>query len=210
MLVLVASRLFLAFTFGKQREESLNLAISGAFLAGFAMTLFVGTGLVRRDIDRKTLLWLLTKPLGPARYVAGRILGLFGANIVTGGAVALGVAPILVALSGEGDQAIHTLDVLGAAMRTTAPLLVLSAAAIAVSTAASRTAAPLLLLALFLLGTLAGGSYASLLAPDFALFSLDANAGAPGAFALLYALVFCSIFAVAAYIFLAVRMTGNR
>ena len=65
-------------------------------------------------------------------------------------------------------------------------------------------------LALFLVGTLATGGIASLIAPDFALFSLDANAGGPGPMAALYAVVFCSIFAVTAYIFLAVRVTTNR
>jgi ABC-type transport system involved in multi-copper enzyme maturation permease subunit len=210
LLIIIASRLFLAFTFGKQRGESLNLAISGVFLAGFAVTLFVGTGLVRRDMDRKTLLWLLTKPLGPAQYVAGRVLGLFGANVLAGTIVALGAAPLLVLLSADGPQAIHLADVLAAATRALPPLLVLSAAAVAASAAASRTAAPLLLLALFLVGTLAAGSPASFIAPDFALFSLDANAGTPSPFALVYGLVFCSIFAVTAYIFLAVKLTTNR
>jgi len=210
LLIIVASRLFLAFTFGKQRGESLNLAISGAFVAGFAVTLFVGTGLVRRDLERKTLFWLLTKPIGRAQYVVGRILGLFGASVMTAGVVALGSAPLLVAMSGGGSQAIHMTDVLVVAARVLGPLLVLSAAAIAASTAASRTSAPLLLMALFLVGTLATDSFASLIAPDFALFSLDANAGGPGPLALLYAAVFCSIFAVAAYIFLAVRLTTNR
>ena len=209
-LIVIASRLFLAFTFGRQRAEALNLAISGAFLAGFGLTALLGTALVRRDLERKTLSWVLTKPLSPLSYLLGRILGLFAANALLGLAVTLAVAPVLAAVGGEGDQAIGVLDVLAAGSRALPPLLVLSAAAVAVSSVASRVAAPLILLALFLAGSVARGGVVPLIAPDFALFSLDANATAAGPVALLYALVFCSIFTVFGFIVLALRFNANR
>ncbi|MEM8884706.1 MAG: ABC transporter permease subunit [Planctomycetota bacterium] len=203
VLLVATSRLFLHFTFGQQRAESLNLAISGAFLAGFALALFVGTGLVRRDLERQTLPWLLTKPLGLASYVLGRLLGLVAAAALLALLVTAGSAPIL---AGMSDQ-VSWIDVLAAGARALAPLLVLCAAALAASALAGRALAPLLLLALFLLGSLFPQS---LLVPDFSLFSLDANATAPSALAWLYALVFCSIFALFAYIVLAIRIPGTR
>ena len=210
LLVLAASRMFLSFTFGRLRGESLNLAISGCFLAGFALTGLLGATLVRADLERKTLDWLLTKPLGLPHYLAGRLTGLFLANAIVAGVVAVGIAPLLVAMGGSGDDAISLLDVLFAAARAAPPLLVLSGAALMVSAVASRTAAPLLLLALFLAGTLAGRGALGWIIPDLGLFALDANATAPGPLAPLYALVFCSIFTVTAYIFLAVRFNANR
>lgn len=202
ILVVVASRLLLAFTFGRERAESLNLAISAAFLAGFVVSAFLGTGLIRRDFERKTLAWLFTKPVGPLHYVAGRLLGLLAASLLTAAMVTAGAAPILAHQSSD----VGYLDVFAAASRTLAPTMVLAAAALAASAVASRVAAPVLMLALFLAGSLfAGGPV-----PEFALFSLDANATAPGPLALLYGLVFCSIFAVFTYIVLAIRLPANR
>jgi ABC-type transport system involved in multi-copper enzyme maturation permease subunit len=197
----LASRLFLAFTFGQDRAESLNLVISAAFLGGFAITAFLGTGLIRRDLERKTLGWMLSMPLGPAEYVAGRLAGLLLASFATAGLVALGSSPILTLWTHD----LGLLDVLAAAARTVSPVLVLGGAALALSTIASRLAAPMLLLAIFLLGSFGGG----IALPDFALFGLDANATAPGPLTLLYGLVFCSIFALLAYIVLAIRAPAN-
>ncbi|MHC4938188.1 MAG: ABC transporter permease subunit [Planctomycetota bacterium] len=201
ILVVVASRLFLAFTFGRERAEALNLAISAAFLAGFVINAFLGTGLIRRDIERKTLAWVLAKPVGPLEYILGRLLGLLAASLLVAAAVTLGSAPVLVGRGGLGY-----LDVVAAAARTIAPTLVMSAAALAVSAIASRVVAPVLMLALFLFGSLSTAG----VVPEFALFSLDANASAPGPLALLYGLVFCSIFTVFAYIVLAIRLPANR
>ena len=92
-----------------------------------------------------------------------------------------------------------------ASARALPPVLVLCAAALAVSALVSRALAPVALLAVFLAGSLAGPTRAGSVLPDFALFSLDANANAPGTLALLYALVFSSLFLVLAYIFLALR-----
>jgi len=198
----LASRLFLAFTFGHDRAEALNLAISAAFLAGFSIAAFLGTGLIRRDFERKTLGWLLSKPLGRGEYVAGRLAGLLLASLATAGLVALGSAPILVL----GDSGLGYLDVIAAASRTISPMLALGGAALALSTLASRPIAPILMLAVFLVGSFGGGGAL----PNFALFGLDANATAPGPLTLLYGLVFCSIFALVAYIVLAIRAPANN
>jgi len=201
VLVILASRLFLAFTFGRERAEALNLVVSGAFLAGFGIATLLGTGLIRRDLERKTLGWLLTKPVGRAQYVGGRLAGLLLASLGTAALVVLAASPILAA----ADASVGYLDVLGAGTRAVAPALVLAGAALAFSALAPRTVAPLLMLALFLAGSFGGAP----LVPDFALFSLDANATAPGPLTLLYGLVFCSIFAVLAYIVLAIRIPAG-
>jgi ABC-type transport system involved in multi-copper enzyme maturation permease subunit len=201
-LVVVASRLFLAFTFGQERAEALNLAISAAFLASFGVATFVGTGLVRKDLERQTLAWLLTKPLGPAEYVAGRLLGLCAACIATSALAIVLSAPVLA----HTQPMVPYPEVFRAGLRALPPGLVLGAAAIALSAIASRIVAPLLMLSLFLAGSFGGG----FVLPDFSLFSLDANATAPTFWTALYALVFSSIFAVTAYIVLAIRVPARR
>ncbi|MHC4953228.1 MAG: hypothetical protein ACYTGZ_05010 [Planctomycetota bacterium] len=205
ILMVLASRLFLAFTFGHGREESLNLAISGVFLAGFLVSAFQGTALLRQDFDRGTFALLLTKPTRPATYLLGRLIGLFAASCLACGIVAAGAAACLVLLPLPNAPTLTLAEVVAASSRALPPILLLNAAALAISSCASRTAAPVVLLVLFLAGSLAGGTPAGVVLPDFGLFSLDANATAPGSLALLYAFVFSSFFLVAAYIVLALR-----
>ena len=202
VLVVGASRLFLAFTFGRERAESLNLVISAAFLAGFAVAALVGTGLIRRDLERKTLPWLLSMPLSAPQYVAGRLAGLIGTSIIAAALVTAGAAPLLA----WGTHDLGYADVFAASARAIAPILVVNGAALAASVVASRIAAPVLLLGLFLAGALTTGGPL----PEFSLFSLDANATAPGPLALVYGVVFCSIFAILAYIVLAIRLPAQR
>ena len=203
--MVLTSRLFLNFAFGQAREESLNIVISGVFLAGFLVAAFQGSALIRRDIERGTLSLLFTKPTSPVQYLLGRLIGLCGASLLVGGIVALGAAACFVLLPLARQPALGWTEVIAAATRALPPILVLNAAALAVSTATSRTVAPIVLLALFLAGSLAGGTMWGALLPDFGLFSLDANATPPGLYSLLYALVFSSLFLVTGYIFLALR-----
>ena len=210
ILMVLTSRLFLNFTFGQAHAESLNVVISGVFLAGFIVAAFQGSALVRRDLERGTLGWLLTKPISPAHYLVGRILGLSGASLLAGGIVALGSAASFALIPTSRGPDLGWGETLAAATRAAPPILVLNAAAIMTSCIASRTAAPLVLLGLFLAGSLLGGNALGFALPDFRLFALDANATPPGASTLLYAVVFSSLFLVGAYIFLALRTQLSR
>jgi len=210
VLMVLTSRLFLNFVFGQAHAESVNIVISGVFMAGFLVAAFQGSALIRRDFERGTFGWLLTKPTTPAQYLLGRILGLTGASLLVGGLVAVGSAACFVLIPFSQGPELGWGDVLAASARAAPPLLVLNAAALAISTIASRTAAPLILLALFLAGSLLGGTAWGFALPDFGLFSLDANATPPTVSTLLYALVFSSLFLVAAYIFLALRTQRSR
>lgn len=210
LLMVLTSRLFLNFAFGQAHSESLNIVISGVFLAGFLVAAFQGSALIRRDLERGTLGWLLTKPTTPTHYLLGRLLGLSAASLLTGGLVAVGSAACFTLVPMRGAPELGWGETLAAATRAAPPILVLNAAALAISCVASRTAAPLVLLALFLAGSLVGGTAFGFLLPDFGLFSLDANATPPGVSTLLYAVVFSSLFLVGAYIFLALRTQLSR
>lgn len=67
-------------------SENLRLTIdfgfSGIFLAIVAMTFFVGSTLVFREIDKKTILFLMSYPLSRSQFIMGKFLG-FTAMLVT-------------------------------------------------------------------------------------------------------------------------------
>lgn len=79
-------------------HENLRLTIdfgfSGIFLAIVAMTLFVGSTLVFREIDKKTILFLMSYPLSRSQFIMGKFFG-FAAILCT---LMLGLGVALAAL----------------------------------------------------------------------------------------------------------------
>jgi len=202
ILLTLASRLFLALSFGAAAAETVHLAVSAVFLAGLVFTALQGTALVRRDLERGTLGLLLTKPVGLGAYVAGRFLGLTAAAILCCALVALGVAGVLLLFPPESGSALPAALLAGWA-RTLLPITVLSAAALLVSSLAPRVAAPIMLVAVFVAGSLPGQDDTVFLLPNFGLFGLDAGATASMPLLCAYSAIYASIFLVLTYIVLA-------
>jgi ABC-type transport system involved in multi-copper enzyme maturation permease subunit len=59
-----------------------DFGFSGIFLAIVAMTLFVGSTLVYREIDKKTILFLMSYPLSRSQFIMGKFFG-FAAMLST-------------------------------------------------------------------------------------------------------------------------------
>ena len=194
ILLALASRLFLAFSFGAAAMETAHLAVSAVFLIGFVHAVFQGTALVRTDLERGTLGLLLTKPVTLEAYVLGRFLGLAATGALLCGAVAAGVAGVLLMFGRALPAAVWT----GWA-HTLLPILVLQAAALFVSAIAPRVAAPVALIALFVAGSLPGVK----LLPSFAVFGLEATAAPSTGLLCAYAGIYASIFLLLTYIVLA-------
>jgi len=203
----LVSRLFQLFSFGGEREESVYLLLSSVFLAGFVHAAFVGTALVRRDLERGTLGLLLAQPLDRAQYLLGRYVGLTLAAAVLCGLVAALALGLLMLPIGGGDNEVAIFASLAGALRAFAPVLVLEAAALLCSAAASRVFAPILIVGLFVAGSLAGRSW---LLPDFAVFGLEAEAGPPAGILLLYTGAYAVFFLLLGYAALCVRAPMRR
>jgi ABC-2 type transport system permease protein len=203
LLLAIASRLFLAFSFGAEQAESLDLTLSAVFVAGFAVAAFQGTALVRGDLERGTLALVLTKPTGLLAYLSGRLLGLFAASATLCAAMACACAAGLALLPAGPAGPPPPGAIALAAGRCLLAVLVLDAASLAVSAVAPRTVAPVALIALFVAGSLLGRTVAGFLLPDFSVFGLEAQGRPPLPLLAAYAAVFSSAFLLVAYIFLA-------
>lgn len=76
--------------------ETLRLTIdfgfSGIFLAIVAMTLFMGSTLVYREIDKKTILFLMSYPVSRSQFIIGKFIGfsLMLCTLLLGLGIALG------------------------------------------------------------------------------------------------------------------------
>jgi Cu-processing system permease protein len=63
-------------TFGEQYRIIVNLGLSAMEVFGTLIAVFLGAGVVARDVQARTLYPIITKPVSRAQYVAGRYLGL--------------------------------------------------------------------------------------------------------------------------------------
>jgi len=202
----LVSTLLRPVTFGAGAPEAINLGISTVLLAALAAAAFLGTGLVRADIERGTFLLVMSQPVGLPPYVAGRFLGLLAATLLLCTLTAGGVVGVL-ALAGRPGQAgpLVPAALLGATLRVFLAVLILSAAAIALSALASRLFAPVLLLALFVAGDAAAGGPLGRVLPAFGLFGLEAGRSPPMGWLALYAVFYSVVFLVITYLRLTLR-----
>lgn len=76
VLLVVASLLIGEITAGEDVKIIKDLGLSVIELAGILMTIFIGVGLIAREIDRRSIFALLSKPLPRWEFVVGKYVGL--------------------------------------------------------------------------------------------------------------------------------------
>ncbi|MEO8483800.1 MAG: ABC transporter permease [Acidobacteriota bacterium] len=74
--IVAASILIGQITAGQDVKIIKDIGLATIELAGIAMSVFVGIGLVSREIERRSIFALLAKPLPRAEFVVGKYLGL--------------------------------------------------------------------------------------------------------------------------------------
>ena len=74
--LLVASFTISTLTFGEQYRIIVDIGLSSMEIFGTLIAVFLGAGLVARDVERRTLYPIIAKPVSRAEYVLGRYLGL--------------------------------------------------------------------------------------------------------------------------------------
>jgi Cu-processing system permease protein len=77
VLLLIASAIFLGeLSVGAEAKITVDLGLSAMLLFGVFIAIFVGVGLVYKEIERRTLYAILSKPISRAEFAIGKYLGL--------------------------------------------------------------------------------------------------------------------------------------
>jgi ABC-type transport system involved in multi-copper enzyme maturation permease subunit len=84
-----------------------NLGLTAVSLFGIVIAIFIGIGLVSKEIDRRTLYTVLSRPVRRWEFIAGKFFGLAGTLVVNTACMAIGVFAALayVARHFEGSDA---------------------------------------------------------------------------------------------------------
>lgn len=61
---------------GTEDKMTLDVALAAMNLLGLVVTVFLGTGLINKEIDKRTVLVLLSKPIRRGELIVGKFLGL--------------------------------------------------------------------------------------------------------------------------------------
>src|SRR5258708_1101455 len=76
-LLLIAAAIFLGELSGGQESKiTSDLGLSSILLFGVFIAIFVGVGLVYKEIERRTVYVMLSKPVGRGEFLLGKYLGL--------------------------------------------------------------------------------------------------------------------------------------
>src|SRR5689334_1293490 len=77
VLLLIAGSIFLGeLSAGQESKIIVDLGLSAMLLFGAFIAIFVGVGLVYKEIERRTLYAILSKPIGRGQFLLGKYVGL--------------------------------------------------------------------------------------------------------------------------------------
>lgn len=91
VLLLVASApLFSEISIGMERLILVNVGLSSISLFGVIIAIFIGIGLVSKEIEKRTLYTILSRPVRRWEFIAGKYFGLVLTLVVNAGLMTLG------------------------------------------------------------------------------------------------------------------------
>lgn len=91
LLLIGAAILFGSISVGIERIILVNLGLSSISVFGLLMAIFIGIGLVSKEIERRTIYTILSKPVRRAEFIVGKFLGLLLTLIVNTGIMTAGL-----------------------------------------------------------------------------------------------------------------------
>ncbi|AFZ43449.1 type IV pilus biogenesis protein PilI-like protein [Halothece sp. PCC 7418] len=82
LLMIIALRLLPQISVGADEKILLDLSLGGIGLLSAVVAIFVGTGLINKEIEKRTVLVLIPKPISRAELMIGKHLGLSAVLLV--------------------------------------------------------------------------------------------------------------------------------
>jgi len=151
-LLLIGASVFLAgLSLGQESRIVKDLGLAASSLFGAFIAIFLGIGLVFKEIERRTLYAIIAKPIHRYQFLLGKYLGLVLTLLVTVGVMALLVLGLARLVDGHWSPAL-----LLAAGSDFLALMIVTAAALLFSTFSTPTLSALFTLAIFVIGRLSG------------------------------------------------------
>lgn len=149
VLLITAAAIFLGeLTAGQEKRVIVNLGLSAVLFFGAFIAIFVGVSLVWKEIEKKTVYSIFSKPIGRGEFIVGKYLGLCATLLVN--VLVMGIGVSLALLYVDGGSLIGS--VWGAVFLIFLELTILTAVAIMFSSFSTPALSALLTFFVFLIG----------------------------------------------------------
>jgi len=151
VLLLTAASIFIGeLSGGQERKVIVDLGLSAMLLFGMFIAIFVGVGLVYKEIERRTIYAVFSKPVGRGEFLVGKYLGLCLTLLVNVLVMGVGVSLALLFISRGWDPLIPT--IWPAVLLIYLELMLLTAVALLFSSFSSPALSALLTFLVFVIG----------------------------------------------------------
>jgi len=107
ILLAASGLLFGQISIGVERIVLINLGLTAISLFGILIAIFIGIGLVSKEIDKRTLYTVLSRPVQRWEFIVGKFCGLVGTLVVNAFLMTVGFFAALVYL----DRGFQSADV---------------------------------------------------------------------------------------------------
>ena len=166
-LLMIGSSIFIGeLSAGQEAKIIVDLGLSAMLFFGVFIAIFVGVGLVYKEIERRTVYTILSKPIGRGQFLVGKYIGLSMTLLVNVAVMGIGVTLALIYVRRGWDPL--ALKVWPAMLLIYVELLIITAVALLFSSFSSPALSALLSFFVFIIGHFSadlktlGGSAASL------------------------------------------------
>lgn len=149
VLLITASAIFLGeLTAGQEARTIVNLGLSAMLFFGAFISIFVGVSLVSKEIEKRTVYAIFSKPIGRGEFIVGKYFGLCLTLLVNVLIMGLGVSLALLYVGGKS----LALSIWGAIYLIFLELTILTAVSILFSSFSSPALSALLSFFIFIIG----------------------------------------------------------
>lgn len=151
VLLLIVGAIFLGELSNAQESKIIiDLGLSAMLLFGAFISIFVGVGLVYKEIERRTIYAIFAKPVGRGEFLVGKYLGLCLTLLVNVLVMGLGLSLALLYVKGGWDASV--LNIWPAILLIYVELMILTAVALLFSSFSSPALSALLTFFIFIIG----------------------------------------------------------
>lgn len=160
VLLIAASFLISQLTAGQDMKIIKDLGLAAISWFGLAIAIFIGINLVSKEVERRSVYALLSKPLSRSQFILGKYVGLVFTLVVNLSAMSVAFALVLAYMNATAAPGLKAawpapaLDprLLAAVLLTVAELMVITALALFFSTFTSPLLAAMLTFGLWVAG----------------------------------------------------------
>jgi ABC-type transport system involved in multi-copper enzyme maturation permease subunit len=151
VLLLIAASIFIGdLSGGQERKIIVDLGLSAMLLFGVFISIFVGVSMVYKEIERRTIYAIFSKPIGRGEFVVGKYLGLCLTLLVNVLVMGAGLSLALICVSRGWDSL--AVSIWPAVLLIYVELMILTGIALLFSCFSSPALSALLTFLVFIIG----------------------------------------------------------